>query len=48
MTISRRCGGCAAGAFDLAGVIAAIGPDEFKLIEALADAIWISRTNLHQ
>ena len=27
------------GVFDLAGVVAAIGPDEFKPIEALADAI---------
>jgi hypothetical protein len=26
-------------AFDLAGVVAAIGPDEFEPIEALADAI---------
>ena len=27
------------GVFDLAGVVAAIGPDEFEPIEALADAI---------
>jgi hypothetical protein len=34
--MQRRLGG---GAFDLAGIVAAIGPDEFEPIEALADAI---------